>query len=260
MSMPLFLDSFAALLPSGIYSPQGHVPWGKEQRGPEDVDRSQVLGTPYPGFGKLQIADKLAFGAASLMLRACSVTNGQECGICLGNATGSLSTDLRYWESVLDGFPSPSIFSATLPSSPITDIAIYFELKGPNRVIAGGNASGIGALSEAMMILHRNKATTMLVISLNALEGGDRHCALVPAPLQSENRVYSFMITSKKMSGGCGLRISAQFDAHEKTPHVDSQGEYFDRFIDMLMKKQYGRMDFAVEDYSGFISIEKEAG
>ena len=259
MSMPLFLDSFAALLPTGMYSPQGHVLWKPDQRAPEDVDRSQVLDKPYPGFGKLQIADKLAFSAVSLMLRTCTVTKGQECGICIGNATGSLSTDFRYWESVIDGFPSPSIFSATLPSSPVTDIAIYFGLKGPNRVIAGQNASGICALSEAMMILNRKKATTMLVISLNALEGVDRHSRLVPALLQPSNRAYSFMITSKKNDCGLGLQISAQFDVAQKTLHDDSQGEHFDRFIDMLMKKQYGRMNFAIEDYSGFISIEKDA-
>ena len=110
-----------------------------------------------------------------------------------------------------------------------------------------------------MMILNRKKATTMLVISLNALEGGDRHSRLVPPPLQAENRAYSFMITSKRNNSGLGLRISAQFDTAKKKFHDNSQGEYFVRLIDMLMKKQYGRVNFTVEDFSGFISIEKDA-
>jgi len=69
MNMPLFLDSFAALRPSGMYSPQGHMPWNADQHGPEDVQRNQVLDSPYPGFGKLQIADRLAFG---LFLLCCT--------------------------------------------------------------------------------------------------------------------------------------------------------------------------------------------
>jgi hypothetical protein len=259
MSMPLFLDSFAALLPSGMYSPKGRKPWMADQHGPDDVERSQVIDKPYPGFGKLPLSDKLAFGAASLMLSSCGVGSGQQCGISLSNATGSLSVDLRYWESALEGFPSPSLFSATLPSSPLTDIAIYFGLKGPNRVLAGGNASEMRGLIQAMTMLRCRKATEMLVISLSALEAGDRKSPLVPASLQSANRAYAFLITSHKIQGGLGLRINAQFDDAPKTLHDDSQADYFDTVISMLMEKRFGRTDFAPEPYGGFISIEKDA-
>jgi hypothetical protein len=259
MTMPLFLDSFAALLPSGMYSLQGHMPWNADQHGPEDVQRCQVLDSPYPGFGKLQIADRLAFGAVSLMLRTCcSIPDGQECGICLANAFGSLSTDQRYWESVVNGVPSPALFSATLPSSPLADIAIYFGLKGPNRVFAGSEASWIYALSEAMTILDRKKATAMVIVLLSALEPGDKQSALVPASMNKENRSYSFLVSSRKVNGGLGARISVHLNSAEKTQLVDSKETHWDKFIAMLMEKRYGCFEFLAEDACGNISIEKD--
>ena len=258
MSMPLFLDSFAALLPSGIYSPQGHTPWNAGQHGPEDVERNQVLDSPYPGFGKLQIADRLAFGAVSLMLRACAISHGQDCGISLGNITGSLSTDLRYWESVLDAFPSPSLFSATLPSSPLADIAIYFGLKGPDRIFAGSEASWIYALSEAMTILDRKKATAMVIVLLSALEPRDRRSPLVPASLDLENRAYSFLVTSKKSDSGLGARINMHFNSAEAAQLASSKEVHLDNFIAILFEKRFGRFDFSIDNDQGFIALEKD--
>jgi len=88
MKEPLFLDAFAALLPSGMYSSRGFVPWQSGQDGPRDVSREQVLDKPYPGFGKLHIADRLSFAAAALLFSHYGSCAGDETGITLGIPAG----------------------------------------------------------------------------------------------------------------------------------------------------------------------------
>ena len=198
MKAPLFLDAFAALLPSGMFSPRGHAAWLDGQTGPQDVKREQVLSKPYPGFGKLYIADRLSFAAAALLFSSCENRAGDESGIALGIPAGSFSTDLQYMETVQNGFPSPAIFSATLPSSAIADIAIYFGIKGPNRIIAGACTSGLCAFDLGVMMLLNDKASTMLVVSVHALNR--RICTLpfFPHTLRSKTAFMRFCLPGKK--------------------------------------------------------------
>ena len=259
MNAPVYLDAFGALLPSGIYSPVGHIPWSSGQLGAHDVSREQTLDKPYPGFGKLQIADRLAFSVASLTLRHYENRGGENSGITLGIPYGSLSTDLRFMESLTEGFPSPALFSATLPSSPIADVAIYHGFKGPCRVISGNNASGLCAFEQALSILHLKKATTMLAISLYGIDPVDRDCPLTPQSLPKENSAYGFLLTSIKSNNGLNYRVNAHFDVPDAIL-PDLPGElYFDRLLSLMSNHQTGSSPFATQGYSGFISIEKDA-
>ena len=59
-------------------------------------------------------------------------------GICMAAAAGSLSTDLDYWNGRNNvGGPSPTLFTYTLPSAPIGEIAIRHQLTGPNLCFVG---------------------------------------------------------------------------------------------------------------------------
>ena len=258
MKTPLFLDAFAALLPSGIYSMRGHVPWFEGQTGPQDVLREQVLDKPYPGFGKLHIADRLSFAAAALLFSHYESCAGDETGITLGIPAGSFSTDLQYLETVENGFPSPAIFSATLPSSAVADIAIFFGIKGPNRVFAGTGTSGLCAFDLGMIMLQNHKASTMLVVSVQALEPAHTHSPLLPAYAAVENSVYAFLLTREKRDNGLNFRVDASFGKSEKTLPEQPGESYFDKLVHLLMEKQNGSISFVTGDYRGHISIEKE--
>ncbi len=258
MNRPVYLDAFAALLPSGIYSHSGILPWRDDQHGPHDVSREQVLDKPYPGFGKLHIADRLAFGVAALALGRCEDRGGNSSGITLGIPSGSLSTDLRYRESMIAGFPSPAAFSATLPSSPLADISIYFGFKGPSRVISGDNASGLCAFQQALTLLRLHKAATVLVLSIVAVDPVDRRSPLVPPSLAKDNRAVAFLLTSIKSRAGLTIVIDARFDVPDKKlPDVPGE-PYFDALVTMLSSHQTGSVSFATQGYRGFISIEKD--
>jgi hypothetical protein len=164
-----YIRSFAALTPQGIVSPGGTTPWDSDQYGAQDVRRQQVLDTPYPPFGKLNLPDRLAFSVVACMLRGIGeIENGERTAICLGVPYGSYATDLQYCASMSGGFPSPSIFSATLPSSPVAEIAIYYKIKGPDRVFAGGDSPGLAAIESAQSLFTFKKAGEAIVVLVHA--------------------------------------------------------------------------------------------
>jgi hypothetical protein len=160
----LAITGFGLLDVSGYHSLNGSFQWESDQKGPADIKRSQVLSKMYLGFGKLNLPDRLAFAAAALALPA--QFDGLSTGITIGIPYGSLSTDLAYMDSVRSGTPSPALFSATLPSSSITDIAIYFGIKGPDRVFTGVDTPVLYALESAGMMIQNGKCDNALVIGV----------------------------------------------------------------------------------------------
>jgi hypothetical protein len=255
MNRQLYIDSFSALLPNGIYSPQGIIGWSIGQNGPQDVSREQVLNKPYPNFGKLSLPDKLAFGAASLILSQAPVLKKETAAITLGICAGSFSTDLRYMESVLAGFPSPAIFSATLPSSAITDVAIYFGLKGPNRVCAGNAASGLGAFELAVMLLENGKADTALALSVTAVEPQDYGSPLLDPSIDRQNRAFAFLITTHPEKGRLGFRLNASLSNADKLAPPCCGELYFTELVELLSAQKNGSVSAVACDVTVEIQI-----
>jgi hypothetical protein len=261
MSIPVYIRSYAALVQGGIVTPAGTTPWESGQTGPADVTRGQVLDKPYPAFGKLSLPDRLAFSAGSLALSAVPAAERASTGISLGLPAGSLSTDLRYMESVIAGFPSPAVFSATLPSSAVADIAIVHGLKGENRVCAGGNESGLVALELALILLECGKACAMLVLSVNALEPSDFSSPLVPGDFQRENRAFAFLLGIAPEPGHSpGLpRIDATFGKGNKDQAAGSGELYFYELIRLLRDRKSGSVECDAPGISGRITLSTDA-
>lgn len=161
------LCSFCAIHEGGIDTLQGRTAWEQGQAGPSSISRSQVLSTPYMAFGKLNLPDKLAFSAAALTLRDHTLIDPSQTAIFLAIPAGSLSTDRAYSISVEEGAPSPALFSATLPSSAVADIAIFHHLKGPNVVSAGGDAPFLSLLEYAILSIGCGKCTEALLLFID---------------------------------------------------------------------------------------------
>jgi hypothetical protein len=263
MKTALYLESFSALLPEGIITPaEGVRPWNDGQSGPADVTRDQVLDKPYLSFGKLSLPDRLAFSAASLVLSAYTIADAdaESAGISIGLPGGSLSTDLRYMESVYAGFPSPAVFSATLPSSAIADIAIFFGLKGENRVIAGDAGSGLAALDCARTMLSAGKAKTVIVLSVNAVEPMDFSSPLLPDDFDRENRAFAFLLSTQRQPCGLGLRFDASLEQCNKD-QPKARGElYFYELVKLLCDRTFvgGSVECGSPDIRGRITITKD--
>jgi hypothetical protein len=259
MSGRVFIESFSALRAEGITGPSGMRSWDSGQKGPQDVRRDQVLSKPYVNFGKLMLPDKLAFCAASAVLSNCEPANPETTAITLGICAGSLSTDLRYMESVLAGFPSPAIFSATLPSSAIADVAIYFGIKGPNRVVAGNSGSGLAALELACTILACGKASAALWLCVNAVEPQDAGIPLLDESVTAMCSAYALLLACRRLPGGLGIGLSASFAPAADKGAASRDEVYFTQLFGLLRERKSGTMHAVSGDTTATLSLAKEA-
>lgn len=257
----IYIQAFAALHKTGMYSSvKGHIPWEKEQSGsPLDVQRKQVYGKPYTGFGKLNAPEKLAFSAAALLFSDFSDYNGEMTGISLGNVFGSFSTDMRYAESIAAGFPSPAYFSATLPSSPIAEVAIPFKLKGPDRVVVGTATPGLSALDNAMRILSLKKAESMLVLLVNGIEHCDTDFPLISSEKANTTYSYAWFLTTARCDSGINYKIT--FDNYDKTynnsQNVSEESYFFEMINAMTQNKNYSS-SFTIDGMNGSVILKKD--
>jgi hypothetical protein len=107
-------------------------------------------------------------------------------------------------------------------------------------------------------MLQNRKASTMLVLSVHAVEPAHMHSPLLPAYAAGENRAYAFLLTRTKRDNGLHFRIDTSFGPGEKTL-PDRPGEsYFDELVHLLLENKNGGVTFATGDYCGHISIEKD--
>lgn len=88
---------------------------------------------PYPRFYKMDRLSKAGFLAAEVLLahRSVSEYKPAHVNIVLSNASASLDTDVRYFEST-NSIPSPSLFVYTLPNIVAGEICIRNKIKGEN--------------------------------------------------------------------------------------------------------------------------------
>jgi len=88
----------------------------------------------YPRFYKMDSLSKLGWLATEVLLKDNSLKSRYEpeaIGIVLSNASSSLDTDIKYYDSVKE-IPSPSLFVYTLPNIVIGEICIRHNFKGEN--------------------------------------------------------------------------------------------------------------------------------
>ena len=102
------------------------------------VDAYKALGINYPKFYKMDNLSKLAVLATELLLSDSGIKEKykqEDIGVIVSNANSSLDTDLRYWDSVKAGAPSPSLFVYTLPNVMLGEICIRWGIKGENTCL-----------------------------------------------------------------------------------------------------------------------------
>ncbi|HMK27742.1 MAG TPA: hypothetical protein VK483_17045 [Chitinophagaceae bacterium] len=88
----------------------------------------------YPKFYKMDNLSKLGWLATEILLKDSSFKSKyspEAIGVVLSNASSSLDTDIKYYDSVKE-IPSPSLFVYTLPNIVIGEICIRHNIKGEN--------------------------------------------------------------------------------------------------------------------------------
>ena len=165
---------FSHIDKDNIVSPKGTI---KRDKPLAELSREEVYSQKHATFGKLSFTDKLAFGAAAIAIENANfdlsnTTGGLSAGILLHTNIGSFFRDCEFMDSIRANQPSPALFSATLPSSPIAEIAIVFGLKGANKVIFCDNEGNDSPLSlaEKTANLMLAECSELLFVSINICE------------------------------------------------------------------------------------------
>lgn len=249
---PVFCDGCGAIFSNGIYSLSSYLPWESGQSGPEDIRRDQTLSVPLPSFGKLNLPDKLAFSAASLALQGKSDIGGDKSGICIAIPYGTLTTDMLFMESVVKEFPSPSFFSATLPSSAIVDIAIYYKFKGPDRVFSGGDNPLIETISSALQLIKTGKADSILALAVWAFDKSNRQ---LPSDFRvCENSAFAFLLTSAP-SVETSPKIDIRIENQQERYDTQSELQFCIRLLQFFRDKEKGNIPLSPDKLDNYLSV-----
>ena len=118
-------------------------------------------------FGRLDKLSQLAVLAVESLGVDFDAERRERIGICVAAKSGSLATDVEYWQGRdAVGGPSPTLFAYTLPSSALGEIAIRYRLTGPNLCFAGEDKD---LLPEAADMIQRGEADACVCVSCDAL-------------------------------------------------------------------------------------------
>ena len=87
----------------------------------------------YPKFHKMDLLSKLGWAATEILLQDVPMEAyaPEDTGVILANASSSLDTDERYFDTVKE-IASPALFVYTLPNIVIGEISIRHKFKGEN--------------------------------------------------------------------------------------------------------------------------------
>src|SRR6478736_6182104 len=107
-------------------------------------------------FGRMDLASQLSLLAVEPFAPHFDAFARDRIAIVLAARTGSLPTDVAFWNARNEpGGLSPTLFTYTLPSAAIGEIAIRHRLTGPNLCFVGGSQE---VLTEAAGLIQQNEA------------------------------------------------------------------------------------------------------
>lgn len=120
-------------------------------------------------FGRMDTACQLALLAVEPLAAHFGELPPDRIAIVLGVRASSLSTDVEYWKGRdAVGGPSPTLFTYTLPSAVLGEIAIRHRLTGPNLCFVGDSRN---LLCEGAELLRLEEADACLCVFVNAVSG-----------------------------------------------------------------------------------------
>jgi len=118
-------------------------------------------------FGRMDLTSQLALLAVEPFVAHFESLARDRIAICLAAKMSSLPTDIEYWKGRdAAGGPSPTLFTYTLPSAAIGEIAIRHRLTGPDLCFVGGNHD---VLPEAADLIRRDEADGCICVSVNVV-------------------------------------------------------------------------------------------
>jgi 3-oxoacyl-(acyl-carrier-protein) synthase len=118
-------------------------------------------------FGRMDLASQLSLLAVEPFASHLDNFARDRIAIVIAVRAGSLPTDVAYWEGRdQPGGLSPTLFTYTLPSAAIGEIAIRHRLTGPNLCFVGDSRD---VLAEAVALLRTDEADAAIAVETNVI-------------------------------------------------------------------------------------------
>ena len=129
-------------------------------------------------FGRMDLASQLSLLAVESFAPHFDAFARDRIAIVLAAQTGSLPTDVAFWNARNEpGGLSPTLFTYTLPSAAIGEIAIRHRLTGPNLCFVGGSQE---VLPEAAELLRTGEADACVAVFTHVVSPA--LTKMIPAP------------------------------------------------------------------------------
>lgn len=130
--------------------------------------RRQIFQSPDDRFGRLDDFSKVGLAALAAALRDAGLetfANKRPVGIAASTQRGCLVTDLDFFHTVLADqgkWPSPHLFTYTLPSCFLGEAALRFGLTGPTYILHERQTFSLAGVRAALLELADGEADIML--------------------------------------------------------------------------------------------------
>ena len=148
----------------------------------DDV-RAARLGTR---FGRMDLMSQLALLAVEPLAPHFESVARERIAICLAAGASSLATDLEYWKGRDNtGGPSPTLFTYTLPSAALGEIAIRHRITGPPLCFVG---AGDEVLAEAAELLQQGEVDGCVCVFVNVVSASLKE--MTGRPEAAESRAF----------------------------------------------------------------------
>lgn len=118
-------------------------------------------------FGRMDLTCQLALLAVEPLATHFESVARERIAIVLAARAGSLPTDVEYWRGHDGpGGPRPTLFTYTLPSAAIGELAIRHRITGPDLCFVGGCED---VLPEATNLMRRGEAEACVCVYVNVI-------------------------------------------------------------------------------------------
>ncbi len=118
-------------------------------------------------FGRMDLSCQLGLVAVEPFAPLFETVARERIAIVLAQRTGSLPTDVAFWEGRdQPGSLSPTLFTYTLPSAAIGEMAIRHRLTGPNLCLVGASED---VLTEARELVCTGEADACVAVYIHVV-------------------------------------------------------------------------------------------
>lgn len=209
--MKIYINAFAYINSRGFGDYTEHTNW--TDIGVDNFNQcqwKQLFNSAFDRFGRLDSLAKHVVAAVELLGIPIPRNDmkDNDTAVYIGTELGSYEVDMLFYKSTTQpGGASPKLFSYTLPSITIGEVAIRYNITGPNLCISAGELTGLIALWESAVMLRSKEVTRCITVINNAV--------LPDFDSTPDSASYALLLSTKLPENTRKAICSVDFDDHK---------------------------------------------